>query len=104
MIASRSTLGQGKRRQTGGRVAVTTTTHYGVVTLAHGKSLYLWDLDDDAPWHMASAGPAPEIGSVVRIVIENGRPTTVNPSTEANLTLHQRRTLRSVIPASTMLP
>ena len=76
---------------------MTATTHYGVVTLVHGNSLYLWDLDDDAPWHMASAGPIPEIGSVVRIVIEDGRPTMVVPSTEAKLDQRQRQTLRSVI-------
>ena len=76
---------------------MTTTTHYGVVTLVHGNSLDLWDLDDDAPWHIASVRPAPKIGSVVRIVIENGRPTTVDPSTHANLTQRQRETLRSVI-------
>lgn len=79
---------------------MTATTHYGVVTLVHGSSLYLWDLDDDAPWHMAqeSSGiSAPKIGEVVRIAIENGRPTTIDPSSEGCLTSRQKETLRSVI-------
>jgi hypothetical protein len=80
---------------------MTVTTHHGVVTLVHGNSLDLWDLDDDAPWHLSSAlasdNSRPTIGAVVRIAIEDGRPASIDPSSEASLTRRQIQTLRSVI-------
>jgi len=81
--------------------AVTATTHHGVVTMVQGNSLDLWDLDDDAPWHMSSAlassNSKPTIGVVVRILIEDGRPASIDLSSEASLTRRQMQTLRSVI-------
>src|SRR4051794_40300510 len=54
----------------GGRDSVSATTHHGVVTLVHGNSLYLWDLDEDSPFHLsvgrASDGSRPYVGAVVR--------------------------------------
>jgi hypothetical protein len=67
---------------------VTGTTHRSVVTLVHGNSLDLWELDDDAPWHLSSAlasnSSRPEIGAVVGIMLENGRPASIGRSSEAS--------------------
>ena len=78
-----------------------TATHHGVVTLVHGNSLYLWDLDEDAPWHLsrgqASDGSRPYVGAVVRIVLEDGKPASIDPSDKAELNSKQMENLASVI-------
>jgi hypothetical protein len=46
---------------------------------------------------LASSNSKPTIGVVVRILIEDGRPASIDLSSEASLTRRQMQTLRSVI-------
>jgi hypothetical protein len=79
---------------------VRTAVHHPVVTLAQGASLYLWDLAQNAPYHVVSArvthGTELTHGTVVRFSLENGRPVSVGPARRAELTSQELHLLDAI--------